>query len=929
MTLHEAMEQILIEAKRPLSISALSIKINASGLYIRNDNQKVDSSQIRARLRKYSSRFQNINGQVFLSRDDHWGQLLRNYWHLAEILRGIVSTSDFQLFIAVLFFYKRILDKRNSKDPSKLRSLNFIIPVRLLQDLEELSKDLQLDFNVILEFSRLFMQLAISKQEQILSILSEIETYSYDDESFGNIFEYFLNLNALDSFKSPIIYTPDSLSELMVQLLDAKKGKAVYDPACGIGSLLAKVLHYTKDDKKAKGAEINVKIAQLSYMNLRMHGFMNTLIEPNDCFLELDNEKKYDYIISDFPINGVFKRESLERPFFKYNIHPPRTLRGTGPFILFVLSKLSSTGKAVITVSESFLFRKGIEKEIREILVREDVIESIISLPHGALRPNTDAKASIIVLNRSKTRILSKKIKFINAASMGGDSKSIDLNIEEIISAHENNELKTKHNSHIVDQVDLLPEFNLSADAYDAEYLLKQEMSIHGKSRLLRDLVHFTNGIVIDKSDITEDGEVVVVKIEHLSKDILDIYLQDISKSNSVVMSSKYARSEIHEDSLLIARIGENVRPTFYKSSKKQPAILIQNGVYALTPKSGSDKIDLEYLYYQFHTQFVQDQIKKRRLGSIAPYVSISGLSQIVIPYVDIRLQKEFVASQKATVIAAKRAEIEEKINALGYEEQLQQTESDIVRTLVHQLRPTLSNIDMQVNSIKRIISKHKLNTYQEFDDTELLIGDPDLKDIIKIPANPSLEEIVKKLSNDTLQLNDQLTIVNKVMSFKLDAEDMHPIDLLSFMEEYVHLKRALIADKYQLEIRGEHFKIMMNEPAMTDLIDQLLLNAEKHAFSSTIEPTKNKVQFTVKQSKERRIAIIEYQNNGKPFRLSQNDYIAPFHKSQSSDGSGIGGNYIYRIIKSHKGDLRIKEGAKSGFLMTLEIPLTQLNDNE
>jgi len=60
---------------------------------------------------------------------------------------------------------------------------------------------------------------------------------------------------------------------------------------------------------------------------------------------------------------------------------------------------------------------------------------------------------------------------------------------------------------------------------------------------------------------------------------------------------------------------------------------------------------------------------------------------------------------------------------------------------------------------------------------------------------------------------------------------------------------------------------------------------------------------------------------------LSQNDYVNFITKSKKSSGSGIGGYYINRIIKSHGGDIEIEENLKTGFRMKIELPIKQTNE--
>lgn len=102
-------------------------------------------------------------------------------------------------------------------------------------------------------------------------------------------------------------------------------------------------------------------------------------------------------------------------------------------------------------------------------------------------------------------------------------------------------------------------------------------------------------------------------------------------------------------------------------------------------------------------------------------------------------------------------------------------------------------------------------------------------------------------------------------------------------------------------------------------------MNAEKHGFYEEKKRIKKfEIIFCIKKSKNRPVAIIEYENNGKSFNITENEYVKLFTKSQKSKGSGIGGNYISRIIKAHGGGMKIDENFHSGFRMNIEIPLPE-----
>lgn len=846
-----------------------------------------------------------------MSSHKKWSALLRFYYYLSESLRGYYSIYDAQFIIAVLLYLKRLLDIGEIQvDPNR----EFSTLQELISAIKLTDKQDHRDQNILIEFQN-SLRKSTDNNIEYLDFLFEYDTRSFSDAVYGDIFHYFVSLNSFDSQKSPIIYTPHDITDLMTGILAPRDGAVVYDPAAGTGGLLIEVLK--KDQIKAiKGIEINQRIASFGYMNLVMHGYFKPNFHAQDCFRELSANQIYDYILTDLPFTGIFNNYGYYQLYKNYGIEVPSSGKGFGALVLFIISKLSRKGKAVFTVSDSFLFKQGKEKEIRHLMLQQDIIEAIISLPHGALRPYTEAKASIMILNKQKSPAQQNRIMLFEVDKIAENKSSVSLNTTEIITQYctlgkDNNKV------HSININEIGKDLNLSVGIYTSVYQHAQKMILDGTGKFLNDLVSIKGATTINKQEIITTG-LPIVKIENLSKDILDLNLQTDVAFDCIAPSTTYKSSLIDSACILVARVGDNLKPTCFKPTSEIPAIMLHSGVLALIPISSS--IDLEYLYYQLHSDFVKEQIKQKRQGAVMPSISMTNLRLVIIPYVNISAQKDFVQSQKANIIAAERAKVEEKIKALDYKEELRQTESGIVRTLVHQLRPTLVQIDNNVNTILRIVARNHLSDYSEGIAVPI---DPELRDMVVPVQDINLSEITNQLKEKTLVLNRTLTTVNKVMNYKISLQEMTEVDLMEYFESYISSKINEYIDKFQIELTGEHIRLKIHVSSFDDLISQLLINAESHGFSDGKLPVeRRKVQFNLSFVKERQVAIVEYKNNGAPFLLSQRDYTTPFIKSQSSSGSGIGGSYISRIVDAHKGGIKVKEGLKTGFSMIIEIPL-------
>lgn len=924
MTLHEAIQTVLDENNRPMRAKEIASAINLTGYYLRGDREPVKVDQIYARVKNYPSLFQNVNGHIVLVHDYYWKNILTSYDYLNNVLRGIFIQADIQFIIAVLFYYKRLLDinQRTGRnyplafDKYSLDSLDGLIDGgrSLIHGLNSLEDYRIAPEGVFEECSRLLSKLEKSKIQEIWSVVKQIDTKHLSDNEFGNIYEYLITIVALDSNRSSLNHTPYSLRELMVELLDVKNEALLYDPVAGIGGLLIEASIKANNDISAYGSEINRRIAQLGNMNLAMHG-LDFRIEAEDCFSQINNYKQFDYIIADIPANGITNSLEYFELYSQFNLSAPKSGKSFGAIVLFALSKLNATGKAVLTVSDGFLLKKGIEQRIRELLIQNDVIETVISLPYGTLRPYTDAKSSILILNKNKIRQLRNRVHFITANVSDQSAKSVILNNDEIIRLYLEKETFDK-NGQLVDLEDLRPDANLLAESYDAQFLLANSMLKEGKAKFLTDLVDVKAGVSPEKAAVSADGDIPLIKVERLSKDILDNNL-NIQNIDGINDSIRYGRNIVSEECILVARIGDNLKATIFKPTNETPRILPHNNVYVLIPNNRIE-LSIEYLYYQLHSTFIQDQIEKRKLGAVMPYISIAGLKETVIPYMTLDAQNEFVQSQKANLISEERKRVEDRIKALGYKEETKQAEADVIKTLTHQLRPKLSSLNSIANRIERVITRDKIGDAKEYNEMEFQ-NDPEIESLIVVPENYNLSQLLHKLQNETKHLSDIITNVDKVMNFNLLEEDLKEVNIVQFLKDYVQQKEMEDGFDYLISIKGDPVNVMLHEASFRELLDQLILNASIHGFTG--RNGIKTINFVVKYLKTRGIVSMEYSNNGKPFNLTQKDFITAFEKGQGSTGSGIGGNYINRIVEAHNGKLMVDEKNEKGFALTIEMP--------
>ncbi len=243
---------------------------------------------------------------------------------------------------------------------------------------------------------------------------------------FGDAYEFLMTMYASTAGKSGgEFFTPQEVSELLARITVVGKREVnkVYDPACGSGSLLLKFVKVLGHDNVRQGffgQEINLTTYNLCRINMFLHDVNfekfdiahgDTLIDP----AHLDDEP-FEAIVSNPPYS--IKWEGKDNPLL---INDPRYApagvlapksKADLAFTMHILSWLAVNGTAAIVEFPGVLYRGGTEQKIREYLINNNYIDTVIQLPPDLFFGTTIATC-IIVLKKSKR---DNAILFIDAS---------------------------------------------------------------------------------------------------------------------------------------------------------------------------------------------------------------------------------------------------------------------------------------------------------------------------------------------------------------------------------------------------------------------------------------------------------------------------------------------------------------------------------
>jgi type I restriction enzyme M protein len=242
----------------------------------------------------------------------------------------------------------------------------------------------------------------------------------------GAAYEYLIKFFA-DSAgkKGGEFYTPAEVVRLLVQLTEPEAGNTIYDPTVGSGGFLIQAHQYVDEqgqnanDLALYGQDSNGTVWSICIMNMILHNITRFTIENGDTLedpLILDNGqvRKFDRVLANPPFSQNYSRANMQYPSRFREWCPETGKKADLMFVQHMLASLKPDGRMATIMPHGVLFRGGKEKLIRELLINDDVIEAIISLPPG-LFYGTGIPACVLVCNKRKPDELKDKVLFINA----------------------------------------------------------------------------------------------------------------------------------------------------------------------------------------------------------------------------------------------------------------------------------------------------------------------------------------------------------------------------------------------------------------------------------------------------------------------------------------------------------------------------------
>lgn len=207
-------------------------------------------------------------------------------------------------------------------------------------------------------------------------------------------------------------YTPRPLIKFVVEQVDPRPGEAIMDPAAGTGGFLVEAFaHATRDASAAKvrrtkdllrGVEKKPMPFLLCEMNLLLNGIDRPNITQGNSlgFTLAEIERNgVDVVVTNPPFGG--EEESLIAKNFPTQY---RTAETAWLFIQSIMARIrrSKTGRAGVVVPNSVLFDTGVGGRIKQKLMGDFNLHTVVRLPNGVFSPYTLIPSNVLFFERGR-----------------------------------------------------------------------------------------------------------------------------------------------------------------------------------------------------------------------------------------------------------------------------------------------------------------------------------------------------------------------------------------------------------------------------------------------------------------------------------------------------------------------------------------------
>lgn len=247
---------------------------------------------------------------------------------------------------------------------------------------------------------------------QVINKLNEIDfNKSEDRHLFNDIYEKILK-DLQSAGNAGEFYTPRALTQFIVDMIDPKLGERVLDPACGTGGFLVcaienvrKEVKTTEDRKKLQESIKGIEKKQMPHLlcvtNLILHDIEVPNIRHDNALTKnirnFTPEEKVKIVATNPPFGGK-EIKGIQSNF-------PASMRSAETadlFLVLIMNILRDGGRCGMVLPDGSLFGEGVKTRIKEKLLSEFNLHTIVRLPNGVFNPYTGIRTNLLFFEKGK-----------------------------------------------------------------------------------------------------------------------------------------------------------------------------------------------------------------------------------------------------------------------------------------------------------------------------------------------------------------------------------------------------------------------------------------------------------------------------------------------------------------------------------------------
>ncbi len=870
MTLHDAIKEVFfIKVTNELSIDEIYEGVKTHNLYTFSEEAlSIGLNQIKTRITKHPQLFKIENQNVSLIN----GSIERLKIFQNKLTDQLFSqTAQNSLFVAGIYFYLRtisnkeafshILNGDETKDLLGLYKFFQKLP-RINAKYEELSADNIRIWNALAnttvyeDINQLFEHINVSETE-------------YSNEAFNAFLREFVYTPMLS--RKELFVSPQIVIQLFSQLTKELNFDNIYNPAAGICYLPIHL--YANSDARMNfyGEELNETVYKIGLINLTLNGFDISNFEAQNSLNDNHPDKKFDLIVCNPPLAGKLNRNK------EYDV-PIKSTDISNVLIQRILQKRTKNGKAIIVVAERTLFSSAkADKELRKILVANNLIEEIISLPVNTFKPYSAVKTNILVIGETDPEGI--KIREIGNEEQENIKSSNNLTIVE----EPKNDYGNKKDARI-SKNEIDGNYNLVVGKFLNKPIVEESTEVVKLGAVCKKITNLKT---------SKDRSIPYVNIKDLNKNYFDLFL----KASNVEYNTKERPGKLlNKDALLVGNIEGSFKPTLYKFEGKE--CLVSTSIYPLV--IDTEKVNPEYLVFELASPYVEQQIKSLSYGATSlKRIRLQDLLSIKIRIPSLLKQEEILAERKKALVSAKHDDINQFADQLGV---TKVQEKELLGFVKHEIDNIVGGVQNSFKNLKFTLKRLNIDFATK---------------ISKHENARTISQTMGAIESNLLDVNGLMTNIQAILDLGNEGLNMTPVSFKEFITE--EFRKTPTFDSFNIHIYHDHEKIVDRDS--TFLIDarqfrfvikNFIQNSIVHGL---IGKKKGNLIFHLEEDSD--FYYLSLINDGKPFpdSFSLEDFLSFGKRFDNSKGSGIGGYLIGKVIENHNGSIELMEAGTPFFL--------------